>query len=333
MLEIAKSLGLLLGWQSAISVAIFKFLAAQDRKAKQSSKDHLVRFITEKSYESYLVSIRDSFSDVFIRVFGESHFSIRSVKSIFFLSFFSLGASFCFSYAWNPSGFNTMISGSPEEWGHILETLKTQPKQHELYLLLSRMGVSGFVFGAIALWIGGSILPLYIATYRLRIILSSSYFMKHGLAKFWLLVPRDIFHGLWAFLVPMAITQTVFLFVFSLFSQVEGSAGIMMFTSAALVIMLLPTEIFLLLLTLAIFFKFPFANLFWANLAPSILLWIFSVSAILTRMLSVYFSGFRWMTQHWDIKKRPYEYVGAAAGTLTFVILTVFTAVYRIFWS
>jgi hypothetical protein len=66
-----------------------------------------------------------------------------------------------------------------------------------------------------------------------------------------------------------------------------------------------------------LFVTVPIANVFWASVLPSVWLWMYIFSAILTRSLLSIKTPFRRLINFMDIAEHPIRALGLVAGTVT----------------
>jgi hypothetical protein len=271
-----------------------------DRLASQKAKDALSKWLLTFDVRK-AGALPDGTKELFERIFGERHFSLKCfVRS----AAFSLGAIGFISIVC------LLINPHPSEVFAIFIPPPKDPLRATEIL--------------IALWLPWSIVIDYVSLFKTRLVLELLLRMSRRAAIASIaILAMDYVSYKFIFVVGIAL-------VMALTSSIGSSAltgligrslsiaeiweafehGVTFFATYPSLLLPPVTLVFGLVL-------------FWAGFAPSIWMWLYVAALFVTRLLLRSEKLVKWLRWALDIEKKPFRSIGAVAATLAFIASVV----------
>ena len=272
--------------------------------------------------------LSDIVQRTFFSVFGERHLSIKCIIYSAVFSIFALLLTFIISIIWRFDDFLKIGPG----WTKLLVALQASPNANVKHaaVWLAHIPPYILVITLSLIWLFWCLLPDYLALLKIRIMLTVLKYTKPGVTTLIFTLIIDFVIGIWTFLASFAVVQaliSVFLLIDYNYSQITGFfSALVSFFIVGGVLFVFESALFV--FTAAIFFFVPIANLFWASMIPSIWLWAYVFTALVTRAALISKPAF---VKFLNISDHPFRSVGVIAGLwiafLSFAMLAVLSVV------
>jgi hypothetical protein len=293
---------------------VFQAFKLIDEHASAEVREELATFLKTHAYESYLGNLPEIIQNTFNRIFGQRHFSVRCIMVSALLSLASLIVTFTISIFWDfpalvatgafiQKGLDALHTSNSDQIKHLATSLSKIPN-----IVLYSVGVVSWIF-----W---CLLPDYIALLKIRIMLLIFRYSNPRIPSLIITLFVDFIVGFWVFIASFSFLQTfligisIYLYDPSVFKQ---------FSSMSIATFLLWGFLFgieagiLTFKNLLITFV-PVANLFWASMIPSIWLWAYVISSLVTRMLLASRPLMRKTVYLLDVSGHPIRSIGVVAA-------------------
>jgi hypothetical protein len=266
-------------------------------------------FLEEKQYTRYLGTLPELTSRSFDWFFGEKHASFKCLRRSTLLSMLAVGAAICASAIFNPKG--------TYDW---------------LIPLLS-MGWYGILV-IITVWVLCSIVPAYFLLGKTRFVIWTLRHARVGLKELALIVLADFAIGNWVFLTIASLAPSmaaVGIVVYQGKTPADSSALAMVMGGGLVAIMLFLAGGLVLIPTGQLYFSIPIGDLFWASMAPSLILWGYVLASLLSRFLVAASPLFGKLTYLLDVERHPVQSIGIVAAVMTTLLSFVCVAIGSLF--
>lgn len=317
-------------WALPITVFGFVFCLFEgiERISSSEIRQRLTAFLSTGKYESYLGVLPHIVQSTFNRAFGERHVSRKCLGMSCLLSVLSICLTFVVSYLYNPSGF--MLAFSAWDKGIAVAAEKVNnpvAKQFIRYLFDVAHGHLPFAF--LAIWLLWCLIPDYLALLKTRIVIVVVANTKPGAWSLVSTILVDFVVGSWAFLTSFIVPQSILLVSYLGTHSVIKVDSLDAIMIALIVIsgLLFALEATVVAATGMLYTSVPIGNIFWASMVPSMWLWVYVLSAVVTRGLMTSKPALRRLLYFLDVQQHPIRSLGVVAGAVMaageFVILVV----------
>lgn len=322
------------GSRWALPLAWFCFVygpfAFLDRHVSPEFRTRVGQFLKDREYRPYLGRLPEIVDTAFTRVFGEKHLSARCIGMSFLLSAVSLAATFAFTELYVPHGITDAFSGYGKEIRAALEALIANPQVSDAIKETARSalhrGPKTVAVLLLAGWLAWCVFPDYLALLKTRIVILVLKNTKPKVGSLITLVFVDVIIGTWLFVTSLLVPQTAaFLFYAVRYTSNMNITSISGVLVEAIIVsaILFAFEGIVLSSNANIYTGFPFANLFWASMVPSVWFWAYVFSALATRTLlasaPVLDGAFRIL----DVTEHPIRTLGFVAGIVAGLLQTL----------
>lgn len=292
---------------------VFRFV---ESLVSTETKEGLANFLQTHSYEPYLGPLPEIIQNTFIRLFGPRHFSKRCIILSVLVSQASLILSFIITAIWNFPAFLEAASVVGNSYDKLKASNDAQAKA--VVEWVSSVGATKIIAASAVCWLFWSIIPDYIALLKVRVILLIMRYTSPGVSSLVTTLIVDFIARIAVFLGSLAFIQTIILMIVLWYYQNPMVTDLHSLLVGSWVFgsMIFGFESAILIFSTSVFFAPLIANLFWASMIPSIWLWIYVISSLVTRMLLSSRSVLRRLVTLLDVSDHPIRSIGVVAATV-----------------
>jgi hypothetical protein len=296
----------------------FRFM---DGEVSPEIRTKLAEFLKGAEYEPYLGVLPSIVQGTFQRIFGARHFSKRCIGMSVILSLLSIVLTFAFTFLYAGTGWLTDVAKTGVFLDQWLDALSKNDNTKGLAQFIMSLGKSEFVTLLILVWVCWSVIPDYLALLKSRIVILVLSNTKPKTGSLFLTIIIDFAIASWVFLTSLVVPQTVLLFIYARF-HAPGTFSLSALLVFSFLIggLLFAFEGAIIAGTGVMYFGIPIANVFWASMVPSIWLWAYIISAVITRGLISARPMLRRLIYLLDVTDHPIRSLGVIAGVIMAVL-------------
>lgn len=310
------------GLPITILVSVFGAFKTIEGNSSKQMKIDLSQFIKSAKYEDYLGVLPDAIQDGFDKLMGTRHLSKKSLKRSFLFSVIATAAAILFSVIYNHKDISVALANYPEAIKNVQDTLAKNPSFARPAEFVGRLkNARNIVIALPIIWVFWCFVPDFIALLKTRIVLLV---LKHSAPRISSLLVVffvDILLSVISFVMSTVLFQVILGYAFYWYNYGFDFSITSFFIYSG---MLFTFEFSIFVLSGAILFSIPMANLFWASALPSIWLWTYIFSALLARFLLRSKPLLRSLVYFLDFDEKPVSSLGILAGGVAALACLVF---------
>ncbi len=300
----------------AVFAAVYGAFHFMEQRASPEIRSDLTRFLKDRSYEPYLGRLPNLVQTTFNGLFGKKHISKKCVAMSFLISILSVLITLSFTFIYNHEAVSDIILNYSKALNSLIGLLNKSENYKNIGYYLEHLGQSGLWTIVVLTWLFWCLIPDYLSLLKTRIILLLMSGESRANISLVVTIFVDFIVGIWIFLSSFVLLQIVIIIPIWITNGTIQVQGISSLLTSVTVLggLLFSYNAAFLGGTGLLFFGVPFANIFWASMLPSIWLWAYMISAILTRFILSAKPIFNVLTYILDVAKHPVRSLGVVAG-------------------
>lgn len=297
-------------WLLPFVLAWLTYLCARwaENQLSDAFRTDSAAFLKEGNYKAYLGNLPMIAEHAINRVFGPHHGSWMCVRRSIMFSACTIVLTFAVSVFFNPKDSIAFFG-----WLYSL-------KYHGIIV-------------ALLFWIIACALPDYLMLGKTRFVIWVLAKAQVRSSRMALTLLADFFVANWLFMTAFVGAQVVLglTAVFIMGKQPADATIITMIgAGAVLFIIAFLAQLLLFAGTGILYTNIPLGNLFWSCMIPSIWLWLYILSSLLTRWLVTIYPMLARLSYVLDVDKHPLRSVGIVASFLVFIISLISITLYSL---